>query len=95
MVQYIGDGHNYFVIPASQTTLAIGPVGAKGDYLQSIITSGVGACTLFDGATAFMAFTPGSATVPTVFQIGAYSKNGAWNVTTPASTTITAIGRFS
>jgi hypothetical protein len=91
MVQYIGDGHNYYVIPASQTTLAIGPVGAKGDYLQSIITSGTGPSTLFDGATAFMTLPTGQV----VFQIGAYSKNGAWNVTTPAATTITAIGRFS
>jgi hypothetical protein len=88
----MGGNPQYFLIPASQTNLNIGPVGGTGDYLSNIIFLGTGAATLKDGTTSLITLT---ASAPTNIPLGIYSKNGAWNVTTAASTSVIATGRFS
>jgi hypothetical protein len=97
MVQFInpnsspGSGQ-YFLVGASQTTKPIGNVGAVGDFLRSIVFLGTGAATLFDGTTAIITYT---ASTPLSITLEAYSKTGAWNVTTAASTSVLATGQFT
>lgn len=97
MVQFINPnsfpvGGQYYIIPASSTTQNVGQVGAKGDFLYSIVFLGTGAATLFDGTTALITFT---AATPTTVILGIYSKTGAWNVTTAASTSVLCTGQFT
>ncbi len=86
--------YDYETVAASQTTQALGATGAVGDLLRRIIvTANTGIFTIFDGVVAvivFPAMTPlGS------HEIGLKSVSGAWNVTTAASTAITAVGKFT
>jgi hypothetical protein len=97
MVQFINPNSfpgmgQYFLVGASQTTKPIGNVGATGDFLYSIVFLGTGAATLFDGTTAIITYT---AAAPTTVVLGIYSKTGAWNVTTAASTSVLATGQFT
>lgn len=86
-----------FLIAAGQTTANIGPVGHVGDYLDNI-TFSAGATptvtTLFDGANAVIVLTPTTLTA-TNYPVRAYSKSGAWNVTTGTNVTAAAVGRFT
>ena len=95
MVQFVNTqspAGEYFLIGASQITKAVGVVGAIGDYISSIVFLGTGAATLFDGTTSLITLT---AAAPTTIYLGMYSKTGAWNVTTAASTSVLAIGQFT
>ena len=95
-------GFDFETVAASQTDQVMGAVGAVGDRIERlIITSNTAASatvTLKDGAGASMPLLVGSATTPLgVFtvQLGIYSVNGAWLVTTGAGATVVAIGRFT
>lgn len=95
MVQFVGANvpGQYFLIPQSQTNSGVGPTGgASGDYISTIIFLGTGAATLKDGSTSLITLTAAS---PTTVYLGMYSKSGAWNITTAASTSVIAIGKFS
>jgi hypothetical protein len=83
----------YETVAASQTTQALGAVGAIGDFLHSIIiTASTGTITIFDGATAVVVIPAGALGV---WPINLVSVVGAWNITTAAATSCTAVGRFS
>lgn len=97
----------YNTVAASQATQKLsaaqaGNTGAVGDYLESLIivagTTTPGAVTLFDGVTTILSIPAGTATVlPYVsyIPIRAYSKSGSWNITTGASVSVMAIGKFT
>jgi hypothetical protein len=83
----------YETVAASQTTQALGAVGAIGDFLHSIIiTASTGTITIFDGATSVAVIPAGALGVWTINLV---SVVGAWNITTAAATSCTAVGRFS
>ncbi len=85
---------DYETVAASQTTQALGAAGATGDFLKRIIvTTNTGIFTIFDGVVAVAIFP--AATPIGSYEIGLLSKTGAWNVTTAAATSITAVGQFS
>lgn len=98
---------HYNTVAASATTQVLSATqaattGASGDYLESItIIAGSatpGVVTLFDGVTAVLVTTVGTATVMPYVQpisIRAYSKSGSWNVTTGAAVSVLAVGKFS
>ena len=84
---------NYETVAASQTAQVLGSTGAAGDYLHSVIvTTSTGTVTVLDNATT-VAVIPAASTG--VWPINAVSESGAWKITTAASTTCTAIGRFT
>lgn len=109
MVQFVTDYPcpHYNTVAASQATQKLsstqaGNTGTTGDYLESItIIAGSttpGVVTLFDGVTAVIVTTIGTATVMPYVQaipIRAYSKTGSWNVTTGAAVSVLAVGKFS
>jgi hypothetical protein len=79
-----------------------GGTGRVGDYLEGItiiagsVTPGV--VVLLDGATPVITTTIGTATVMPYEQyipIRAYSKSGGWGITTGASVSVLAVGKFS
>lgn len=98
---------NYNTVIASQTdqilsSVSGGTTGSRGDYLESItINAGSatpGVVTLKDGTTAILTTTIGTATVmPYVntLPIRAYSKTGAWKVSTGAAVSVVAVGQFT
>lgn len=102
MVQFVNDNSppgQYFTVAASQSTKVLGPNGAAGDYIESLTvvpaTATPGAVTLFDGTTAILTI-PAGTTIPTYgLSLRMYSKTGTWNVTTGASVSVVAVGRFS
>jgi len=83
----------YETVAASQTAQALGATGAAGDFLHSIIiTASTGTITILDNATT-VAVIPAAATG--VWPINLVSASGAWKITTAASTSCTAVGRFT
>lgn len=100
----INDGRNarYETVAAGQTDQALGPTGAKGDYLESLIitvgTAATAATSIKDGSGSsipIMPNSPGGGVGVYVVDIGACSTGGAWSVTTGAGSTVMAVGRFS
>ena len=92
----------YFAFPASTGITAIGAVGATGDYLDTVTvipgTVAPGVVTITDGSTAIITTAAGTATVlPGVFQIPvkAYSKTGAWKITTGTNVSVVITGQFT
>jgi len=76
--------------------------GTTGDYLDSftVIAANTtpGAVTISDGANAVFTIPAGTATVlPYVSNVfvRAYSKTGAWTVTTSTAVSVVAIGKFT
>lgn len=94
---------NYAAVAASQTSAPLGGTGAIGDFLGTLYiipgTSSPGAVTLKDGATTVLAFAGGASSVPSLLPvpivINAYSKVGAWNVTTGANVSVLGTGNFT
>lgn len=83
----------YETVAASQTAQVLGTTGAVGDLLHSIIiTASTGTITVLDGAVS-VAVIPAAATGVWLFDL--VSVSGAWNITTAASTSCTATGRFT
>lgn len=93
----------YETVAASQTAQILGPNGAAGDYLEGLLVIpavvAAGLVTLLDGATSIPVFVGGGTTalpacIPFYIPIGAVAVT-AWKVTTGASVSVIAIGRFS
>ena len=98
---------NYNTVAASATTQKLsavsgGTTGGRGDYLEGFTlvaaTGTPGAVTVFDGVTAVFTVPAGTATVlpyTAYVPVRAYSKTGAWNVTTGTSVSVVAVGQFT
>lgn len=98
-----GDNH-YETVAASQSDQALGPTGAKGDFLTGVLivpaTTSPGAVSIKDGGgSAITIFTGGATSVadlkPFFVPLGLMSTNGAWKVTTGANVSAIGVGRFS
>jgi hypothetical protein len=97
-------GLPYVAVAASQTNAALGAAGAIGDYLEGFLiipaVAACGAVTIKDNTTAVISFPGGGTTaLPTLAPIwvpvGAYSALGGWTVTTGASVSVLAVGKFA
>lgn len=95
---------DYVAIAASQTTAAVGN-GKKGDIIQQLIiipaTTSPGAVKIRDGASGsdITVFTGGATSVadlkPIVLDLGMRSnQTGGFEITTGASVSVLAVGRF-
>lgn len=96
-------GTRYETVAASSSQ-ALGPTGAVGDYIKSILvvpaTTSPGAITLQDGSLgAITVFTGGATSVadlkPFLIELGMHSVSGAWTLVTGASVSAIGIGQFS
>lgn len=93
----------YETVAASQTAQVLGLTGAAGDYVERLIiipaSTSPGAVALLDDTTSINILPGGATSVtelkPIVVELGMTSVNGAWKVTTGASVSVIAIGRFS
>lgn len=92
---------DYEAVAAAQTDAALGPVGAKGDVLDVIIATCTGAgvtntVSIKDGGDAAIPLVPTNAPAGVyAIPIGARSRTGAWQVTTAATVTVLAVGKFT
>jgi hypothetical protein len=93
----------YKPVAAGQTAWVLG-TGATGDYLSHVTVfpgiAGCGVVTILDNATSIGSFAGGGTTAlpslaPFTIMIGAFSVSGAWKITTGASVTVAAVGKFS
>jgi len=95
---------DYEAVAASQTDQILGPVGRTGDVLERLIVSvnvlgAGGVCSIKDGDGAAIPIT--SATTPAgvyTVLLGALANRPTtpgWKVTTGASVTALAVGRFT
>lgn len=91
-------------VAASSTDQVLGPTGAIGDYLASLLivpaTTSPGAVSIKDGSgTAIPVFTGGASSVsnlvPFPAPLGIKSVAGAWKVTTGANVFVIASGNFT
>jgi hypothetical protein len=91
-------------VGAGATATVLGATGAIGDYLSHVtIAPGIAACgvvTILDGTNTVLTFAGGSTTalpslVPFTILIGAVCTGAGWHITTGASVTVTAIGKFT
>lgn len=98
-------GTQYETVAAS-TTAEIGPnaTGRGGDYLSGLLvipaTTSPGNVILLDGATSITVFVGGASSVSTLIPfaipIGALATaSTGWKVTTGASVSVIAFGRFA
>lgn len=93
----------YETVAASQTGQVLGTTGAKGDYIEGLLiipaTTSPGNVLVLDGATSITVFTGGASSVgsltPFVVPLGVTSVSGPWSVTTGASVSVIAVGRFN
>lgn len=97
-----GDGH-YETIAASQTAQVLGSTGAVGDRISRLIiipaSTSPGVVALLDNATSIN-ILPGGASSLTelksiVVELGMQSVSGAWKITTGASVSVIAVGKFT
>jgi len=97
------DQGEYEKVPASTVDQPLGAAGGIGDFLAGLTvtpaTMTPGAVTVTDGATAMVVFVGGASSVsnliPFWIQIGAFSRNGAWKVTTGADVSVIGVGSFT
>lgn len=91
-------------VGAGATATVLGATGAIGDYLAYVtVFPGIAACgvvTVLDGAAVVGTFAGGTVTalpslVPFTIQIGAFCTSAGWKITTGASVTVSAIGKFT
>mgnify|MGYP001559545028 CR=1 FL=1 len=96
--------YDYETVAAGQTAQALGPTGAKGDYLARLIivpaVVAAGVVTLLDGATSIPIYVGGAVTIlddlrPVVVEIRAKSVSGAWKITTGADVSVIGVGSFT
>ncbi len=96
-------GMGYETVAASQTGQPLGTAGRAGDVIAGLVVipadTSPGAVTLIDGSTSITVFAGGASSlttlIPFAVPLGLTSGNGAWSVTTGASLSVIAIGRFS
>ena len=89
-------------VAASQTNQVLGPTGAIGDFILRIIivpaTTATGQVLLIDNATSYTIFTGATWTAdlkPLTVDLGMYSVEGSWRITTGANLSVIAVGRFT
>lgn len=95
----------YVAVAASQTTQVLqSSTGAAGDYLDHVTiipaTTAPGVVTIIDNATTLYAYPGGGTTAlltltPFTIQVQAFSRSGAWKITTGANVSVVAVGKFS
>jgi len=95
----------YVAVAASQTDSVIqSSTGATGDYLKGVLvvpaTTAPGVVTIKDNATALVSYPGGGTTAlltltPFFIPVDAFSRSGAWKITTGANVSVLAIGKFS
>ncbi len=95
----------YVAVAASQTDSVIqSSTGATGDFLDYVIvvpaTTAAGVVTIKDNSTAIISYVGAGGTalltlIPFVINVGAFSRSGAWKITTGANVSIVAVGKFS
>jgi hypothetical protein len=101
MVQFANDWPTgqYFLTPASSEDVNIGATGATGDYLEGFTvipaTATPGAVSIADGANDIYVIPAGTTIGSYYIPVRAYSKSGAWNVTTGTSVSVVAVGKFT
>jgi len=97
-------GNLYETVAASQTAQVLGTNGAVGDVLEGVLivpaTTSPGTVAILDGATSVTIFTGGAGSVSNLVPFwvnlgGIKSVSGAWKVTTGASVSALAAGRFT
>ena len=97
-------GLPYQLVAASQTAAGLGAAGAIGDYLEGFLiipaTAACGVVTIKDLTTTIIAFPGGGTTAlpslaPIWVPVGAPSQLGGWTVTTGASVSVVAVGKFA
>lgn len=94
-------GANYKTVAANLGPVVLGPTGAVGDILTSVLvipaTTAPGAVTITDGATNTVIFIGGAVVDLTPFSIplGIASTTGPWKITTGANVSVLANGRFT
>lgn len=101
--QIMNFANMYETVAASQTGQALGPTGAVGDYIESILvipaTTSPGNVLLLDNATSITVFTGGATSVvdlkPFIINLGINSVSGAWKITTGANVSCIGIGKFT
>lgn len=99
-----GGGDEWETVAASATDQVLGPTGAVGDYLASLLivpaSTSPGAVSIKDGSgTAIPVFTGGPSSVsnlvPFPAPLGIKSVSGAWKITTGSSVSVIASGNFT
>lgn len=95
-------GGRYETVAASQTDQVLGPTGAIGDWLESLLvvvaTAATAQVQIKDGggtAITVMPNSPGGGIGSYYLPIRAYSAAGAWKVTTGAGSSVIATGNFT
>lgn len=92
---------NYETVAKSQTGQILGLIGKAGDFIQRLIivpeTTSPGLVSLLDGTTSIAVMvTAGTTTlVPFAVELGLYSVNGAWSITTGDNVHVIAVGQFT
>lgn len=92
---------DYETVAISQSDQALGPVGNIGDVLVRLICTCSGAgvtntVSIKDGGGSAIPLIPAAQPAGTyVIEINARSLAGAWKVTTAATVTVLAVGRFT
>lgn len=91
---------NYETVAAGQTGQVLGLVGKVGDYIERLIiipaTTSPGLVTIIDGSTSIPIMVAGTTTIaPIVVDLGMYSVNGVWSVTTGSNVSVIAVGSFT
>jgi hypothetical protein len=89
---------DYETVAAGQTDQVLGPVGAAGDILESLIILGTGAnsaVSIKDGSGSAIPLTAAAASGTIVIPLGIRSTSGAWKVTTGSAVTVLACGRYT
>ena len=95
--------NHYVLVPAGATNQVLGTTGAALDLLAGIILvpadTSPGAVVVTDNVTSFTVFAGGATSLvdlkPFRVDLGAPSTGGGWKLTTGASISAIAIGRFT
>lgn len=102
-VQVVADGE-YETVAASQTAQVLGGNGGAGDVIYGILVipalAAAGVVTLLDGSTSIPVFVGGGTTAlptmaPFYIPLNMLSVNGPWKITTGASVSCIAVGKFT
>jgi hypothetical protein len=96
-------GTGYYVAVGASATATVlqSSTGATGDYISGVLvvpaSTSPGQVLLLDNVTSITIFTGGTVSniVPFFIPLGAVSRSGAWKLTTGASVSCVAIGKFS
>lgn len=94
---------DYETVAASQTAQVLGTAGLAGDYISHVVvipaSTSPGNVLLLDSSTSITIFAGGSSSLTGLgsfaIPLGMKSVNGPWKITTGASVSVIAVGKFS